>query len=99
MDEGEHNVTFLYKLTAGICSKSFGMNVAMMAGLPKSIVERATIIAKETEIEHKQKDTTYAGEGSSSNITPSILADLLYTFSDQPKEGAMARIINSFKNL
>ncbi len=27
-------VTFLYKLTNGICPKSFGMNVALMAGLP-----------------------------------------------------------------
>lgn len=30
---GSHDVTFLYKLQKGVCSKSYGMHVAMMAGV------------------------------------------------------------------
>ena len=28
----ENEVTFLYKLTEGVCSKSYGLNVAKIAG-------------------------------------------------------------------
>ena len=33
-------VTFLYKLTDGVCPKSHGMNVANMAGVTRSVVIR-----------------------------------------------------------
>ncbi len=35
------DITFLYKFIPGICSKSFGMNVATLAGLPRHLVLRA----------------------------------------------------------
>lgn len=34
VDEERHDVLFLYKLQRGVCSKSYGMNVAAMAGVP-----------------------------------------------------------------
>eukprot|EP00158_Paraphelidium_tribonemae_P008718 Partr_v1_DN28659_c1_g1_i1_m50553 putative Component of the post-replicative DNA mismatch repair system (MMR). Heterodimerizes with msh-2 to form MutS beta, which binds to DNA mismatches thereby initiating DNA repair. Msh-3 provides substrate-binding and substrate-specificity to the complex. When bound, the MutS beta heterodimer bends the DNA helix and shields approximately 20 base pairs. Acts mainly to repair insertion-deletion loops (IDLs) from 2 to 13 nucleotides in size, but can also repair b len=37
----ERDVTFLYKLIDGVSPKSYGMNVAHMAGIPDSVVERA----------------------------------------------------------
>jgi len=34
----EETITFLYKLTEGVCPKSYGFNVASLAGVPKSVV-------------------------------------------------------------
>eukprot|EP00041_Stephanoeca_diplocostata_P029567 m.877656 g.877656 ORF g.877656 m.877656 type:complete len:1327 (+) comp23582_c0_seq5:181-4161(+) len=38
---GGRDVTFLYKLASGVCSKSYGLNVATMAGLPTDLVAQA----------------------------------------------------------
>jgi DNA mismatch repair protein MSH6 len=103
MDDDEQNVTFLYKLTDGICEKSFGMNVATMAGIPKAVVDRATEMAEKTEIAHKMKDTTYAmeveGEPKTINITPAVIEDLAYLFSSKQNKQSVARIVNSFTRL
>ena len=37
MDEAAQTVTFLYKFRRGLCPKSYGMNVARLAGLPDSV--------------------------------------------------------------
>lgn len=37
-------------LTAGACPKSYGMNVARLAGLPTSVVARAATIAHQAEV-------------------------------------------------
>ncbi|MFT7603757.1 MAG: DNA mismatch repair protein MutS, partial [Saprospiraceae bacterium] len=44
-----HKVIFLRKLVAGGSNHSFGIYVAKMAGMPKSIVERANNILKQLE--------------------------------------------------
>ena len=36
---GEEGVTFQYTVQPGVCSQSFGINVAQMAGLPSHIIE------------------------------------------------------------
>ncbi|XWS76639.1 hypothetical protein CRYUN_Cryun01aG0194500 [Craigia yunnanensis] len=36
--EGVEEVTFLYRLTTGACPKSYGVNVARIAGLPDSVL-------------------------------------------------------------
>ncbi|GAN01573.1 DNA mismatch repair protein Msh6 [Mucor ambiguus] len=101
MDEDEQNVTFLYKLTPGICEKSFGMNVATMAGIPPSVVSRAAKIAEETEIVHHAKDTTYkmAASGKGINITPAVVADLAYLMSNKKSKLSTDRILASFQNM
>ncbi|KAL6848057.1 hypothetical protein ACP4OV_022185 [Aristida adscensionis] len=40
---GVKELTFLYRLTSGACPESYGLQVATMAGLPKSIVEKASV--------------------------------------------------------
>lgn len=42
-------VLFLYKLAAGVCPASFGLNVARLAGVPASILARAKSVAAEIE--------------------------------------------------
>ncbi|MCO5583206.1 hypothetical protein L7F22_037114 [Adiantum nelumboides] len=47
-DEVE-KVTFLYKLANGACPKSYGVNVARIAGMPESVLKRAAVRASDLE--------------------------------------------------
>lgn len=45
------NITFLYTLGSGACPKSFGINVARLAGLPDDVLVKAKRISSEFEHE------------------------------------------------
>ncbi len=49
VDEEKRNVTFLYKLEPGVSPGSFGMHVASMCGISKTIVDNAEEAAKNYE--------------------------------------------------
>lgn len=49
IDESSRNITFLYKLEEGTAPGSFGLNVALMCGIPSSIVNNAEEAAKKYE--------------------------------------------------
>ena len=50
VDQGDvQNVVFLYKLVGGCSPKSFGINVARLAKLPKSVLARAAEKSAEFE--------------------------------------------------
>lgn len=51
-----HKVIFLRKLTPGGSNHSFGIHVARMAGMPASVVERATEILEQLEEKHIEVD-------------------------------------------
>ncbi|RKP38593.1 muts domain V-domain-containing protein [Dimargaris cristalligena] len=53
VDPAHRDVTFLYKLVPGVCPKSYGMNVAGMAGIPRSVVDRAETVAEQFEASQK----------------------------------------------
>ncbi|GLT71905.1 hypothetical protein SLA2020_438890 [Shorea laevis] len=42
-------VTFLYRLTPGECPKSYGVNVALLAGIPDSVLQKAAAKSREFE--------------------------------------------------
>ncbi len=52
--EIDNRVIFLRKLVRGGSNHSFGIHVARMAGMPKSIVKRADAILKELEDTHRK---------------------------------------------
>ena len=54
-DPTEESVTFLYKMVKGRCPKSYGFNVARLAGLKHCIVSRGRDISKELEKETKNR--------------------------------------------
>jgi len=58
----ENNITFLYTLGDGVCPKSFGINVARLAGLPDEVLSNAKRISTEFENE------MITGDGSQSEI-------------------------------
>ncbi|XP_027099310.1 DNA mismatch repair protein MSH6-like isoform X1 [Coffea arabica] len=47
--EGLEDVTFLYRLTPGACPKSYGVNVARLAGLPDAVLQKATLKSRDFE--------------------------------------------------
>lgn len=57
-----HKVIFLRKLVPGGSEHSFGIHVAKMAGMPKSIVERAGDILTQLESKHIESPDTEPGE-------------------------------------
>ncbi|XP_020234813.1 DNA mismatch repair protein MSH6 [Cajanus cajan] len=46
---GLDEVTFLYRLTPGACPNSYGVNVARIAGLPSSVLQKAAAKSREFE--------------------------------------------------
>ena len=70
-----NKVVFLRKLVPGGSEHSFGIHVAKMAGMPKSIVKRANEILKQLETENRQegigkpiKTVAATGEGYQLNF-------------------------------
>ena len=51
--ESGNKIIFLRKLAEGGSEHSFGIHVARMAGMPKIVVERASVILKKLEKEHE----------------------------------------------
>ncbi|MEI6048248.1 MAG: DNA mismatch repair protein MutS [Bacteroidota bacterium] len=56
--EFNNKVIFLRKLKRGGSEHSFGIHVARMAGMPRSVVRRADEILKELEQSHEKKELT-----------------------------------------
>ena len=56
--EVDNKVIFLRKLERGGSEHSFGIHVAKMAGMPKSIVKRANEILKQLESDNRQQGIT-----------------------------------------
>jgi len=50
--EWEDEVVFLYKIVEGAADKSYGIHVARLAGVPRSVVERSKDILAQLEEEH-----------------------------------------------
>ena len=49
--ETKNNITFLYTLGDGPCPKSFGVNVARIAGLPDDVLQKAKAVSSHFEAE------------------------------------------------
>ena len=56
--DGEEKVVFLHRLIHGAASKSFGIHIAAMAGIPKCITQRAHDKALALEDTHKSAERT-----------------------------------------
>ncbi|KAG0289330.1 DNA mismatch repair protein msh6 [Linnemannia gamsii] len=79
VDQANREVTFLYKLVNGVCEKSYGMNVAHMAGVPREIVDRAEEMAQEFELkqETKREEDLRLTRGAK-NVGLGMVMDLAY---------------------
>ncbi|KAJ3052416.1 Mismatch repair protein msh3, partial [Quaeritorhiza haematococci] len=53
--EASKSIVFLYKLTPGLAHRSYGLNVARLANLPRSVIDLASV--KSAELERKINET------------------------------------------
>ena len=80
MDEGEtdgtdeESITFLYQIQKGMASKSYGLNVARLAGIPGSVIQSA--MAKSQQLQSTMRLVDSSGATSSRDIIISLLKDL-----------------------
>jgi DNA mismatch repair protein MSH3 len=54
-EDGEEEITFLYEVGEGVAHRSYGLNVARLARVPKSVLDTAALKSREMENEVKQK--------------------------------------------
>ena len=57
--EDNNKVTFLYKIKAGSADRSYGINVARLAGLPEAVLDRAANLQKELESKKRVVQQSY----------------------------------------
>jgi DNA mismatch repair protein MSH6 len=69
-DSEKKSIAFLYTLGEGPCPKSFGVNVARLAGLPDDVLERAKRVSVAFEAEMN-------GESNNHKIIPSEAEDVV----------------------
>jgi DNA mismatch repair protein MutS len=50
--EQDDDVTFLHRIVPGSAGKSYGIHVAKLAGLPRSVLDRARTILTSLEVQH-----------------------------------------------
>eukprot|EP01027_Heterolobosea_sp_BB2_P010980 GEZU01016024.1.p1 GENE.GEZU01016024.1~~GEZU01016024.1.p1 ORF type:complete len:200 (-),score=50.27 GEZU01016024.1:229-828(-) len=67
VEPNKREVQFLYKFVPGVCPKSYGLNVAVMAGISEEIVARAEVIAEDFEITVKQNRRNNSGTSHGKN--------------------------------
>ena len=77
VEENGDSVNFLYALKAGPAEKSFGIQVAKLAGLPESVVERAHVVLLGLEAKSD-------GEVSRESTPGSFSAPLIPASCEQP---------------
>jgi DNA mismatch repair protein MSH3 len=53
--DGEEEITFLYEVGEGVAHRSYGLNVARLARVPKPVLETAALKSHEMEMDVKQK--------------------------------------------
>lgn len=60
--EGDEEITFLYEVAEGVAHRSYGLNVARLARIPRKVLEVAATKSKELENEVKKRRLMAAAE-------------------------------------
>lgn len=85
-DAAEKEITFLYEVGEGVAHRSYGLNVARLAGLPKSLLDEAARRSKAMEEEEARRRVTY-------------LAKALAGLVSEGSEVALERLVNGIEQL
>lgn len=70
--EWEDNVVFLHKIVEGSADKSYGIHVAKLAGVPRSVNERATEILGQLEASHGGEGISLASSSKVNEMQMSL---------------------------
>lgn len=71
IDVREHNneIIFMHKIVAGVANRSYGIQVAKMAGMPSSVVSRAECVLAELEARSAPSAVSATGAHNGANAT------------------------------
>ncbi|KAK6118119.1 hypothetical protein DH2020_048103 [Rehmannia glutinosa] len=93
-------VIFLYKLTPGACPKSYGVNVARLAGLPDTVLQKAAAKSQEFEGSYgkrlKANLSTQSWEDKASLIIENLIK---IAASNDCDTGTDSSVVGSLTNL
>lgn len=79
VDDESRSVLFLYKLEEGVAEGSFGMHCASMCGIPRKVVERAEVAAKEQEYTSRLGESMERARGERGTYLPlGVLSDVAW---------------------
>jgi DNA mismatch repair protein MSH3 len=86
---GVQNVTFLYEVADGVAHRSYGLNVAHLANIPKSVLEVAARKSKQLEETIREKKT----------LSSAIALKNLVERKGDANDGALESLINAIEQL
>ena len=75
-EAGEKNVTFLYEIGEGMAHRSYGLNVAKLAGLPKGLIDEASRRSQHMEERENRRRVGYLAKVLGSLVRESDPGDL-----------------------
>lgn len=79
--EGADGIVFLHRITPGSATKSYGIHVAQLAGIPQIVLERSRQILEELERQHL---ATPDAEGTEGPRRPRLTQPSLFANSEDP---------------
>lgn len=91
IQEKTDGITFLYKIARGGANKSFGIEVAAIAGVKKSVTDRAKEIMESLSESHQLSGGLK--ERLSENKKSKVIADQFSMFSENPKFVEISKIL------
>nr|XP_016507671.1 PREDICTED: DNA mismatch repair protein MSH6-like [Nicotiana tabacum] len=97
---GLADVTFLYRLTPGACPKSYGVNVARLAGLPDGVLQRAAAKSEEFEINGHNKQFEENSYGNLTRKAAALVQNLMnfvITEKCEDNEGVVLSELNGLQ--
>ncbi|TIB04831.1 hypothetical protein E3P92_00067 [Wallemia ichthyophaga] len=101
-DQDEEDVSLLYKVEPGVSDKSFGINVAQMAGFPDSVIKLAKRKADDLEdIEgSEEKRQKFSDEDINSGV--GVVKEFMHTFATSAQHSdeydALMTTYNNYKD-
>ncbi|TGO30384.1 hypothetical protein BPAE_0006g01260 [Botrytis paeoniae] len=88
VDNELRSVLFLYKLENGVAEGSFGMHCASMCGIPRKVVDRAEVAAREWEFTSRLGESLERARGEKGTYLPlGVLSDVAWCLREAGAKG------------
>ncbi|KAF7188159.1 DNA mismatch repair protein MSH3 [Pseudocercospora fuligena] len=88
--EGTEDITFLYEVGEGVAHRSYGLNVARLAGLPRSLLEQAGRKSKEMEEEEMRRKLKFLAK---------VMTGVMNSGDDGERERALEMLVGGVEEL
>lgn len=90
LSTSKRKIVFLYQAKKGACPRSYGMNVALLAGMETHIIERAELLATEFEKEFNQNRITHNGRERATVSSATLLSQELVSLLGQREPSSIS---------